>query len=181
MIRTCITGIIIMLVCIACQSNATTNKPQAASEAATDTQSSKTAPYVLPKHLGKGSLSFKANGTLYQADPAHAKAFSNAQMPAAMIMARNDNGLTVSVQFGYTKEGAYKIDRDGKGTVGFTINNAMYWVRMPSNGEYLTINITKAQTIGNVILLSGTFEGVLEDKDGNKITITDGQFTTDNL
>jgi hypothetical protein len=45
----------------------------------------------------------------------------------------------------------------------------------------LTVIVTGIKSIGTVLFLSGTFEGVLEDKDGNKVQITEGRFTTESL
>ena len=169
-----------------CRGNATGKQNESIGEVESK-QTTDTTPAQRPHHgrlthQSKGSLSFKLNGELYEADAAHVKSFSNTQIPLAMIMARNEKGLTVSMQInGGNKEGEYKIDRDGKGTVGFNINNKMYWVRMPSKGDYLTVTITATKPIATVILLTGTFEGQLEDKDGNRITITDGNFTTESL
>jgi hypothetical protein len=159
-----------------CQGNAAVDKATSK-----DTVPAAKPPYGGARHQSKGSLSFKANGTGYEADPAHVKAFANAQVPLAMMLSKSDNGLSVSFQIRYNGKGEYKIDRDSKGTVGFTINGKMYWVVNASSGDYLDIAITDTKEIGTLILLSGTFEGVLEDREGNKVTITDGKFTTESV
>jgi hypothetical protein len=133
-------------------------------------------------HQGKGSLSFKLDGQYYEADPAHVKAFSNSQIPMGMLMARNNNGLSVSMQINNMHgEGTYKMDGDKKGTLNFTINGKTYWTRSVTGKNYLDLVITSTTSIGTVILLNGTFEGLLEDKDGNVVHITEGKFTTESL
>ncbi len=155
----------------ACQSSAAKDKAVPAGQ-----------PHVSSmRHQSKGSFSFKVNGELMEADPAHAKAWRALQMPLTMLLASNDKGLSVSWEWMNEKEGDYKIDGDSKGKVGFTINGKMYWVRSVMKDNYLNIHVTKRTTQATVIILSGTFDGVLEDRDGNKITITDGVFTTESL
>jgi hypothetical protein len=134
------------------------------------------------RHESKGSLSFKMDGVLYEADPAHAKAWTTMQIPLAMLMARNDKGLSVSMQLqNISSEDAYRIDGDRKGNVSFIINGKTYWTRSVMKDNYLDIVITNRKQQATVVLLSGTFEGVLEDKDGNKVQITEGRFTTESL
>lgn len=136
------------------------------------------------KHKSKsvGSLSFKLNGELFEADPSRVKAWTTSQVPLAMLMARNDKGLSVSMQiYNITGEGDYKLDGDSKGSVNFTINEKTYWTRSVTGDNYLNVKITSTKNQATVVLLSGTFEGVLEDKDRNKVQITEGRFTTESL
>jgi hypothetical protein len=130
---------------------------------------------------GKGSLSFKLNGQLYQTDPGHTKCWSTASVPLAMMMAKGD-GLSISWQMGY-KEGerSYKLDGDDKGTVNFTIGGKTYWTRSVKGDNYLDIKITEVKDKYSLKMLSGTFEGVLEDKDRNKVQITEGKFVTEDI
>lgn len=133
-------------------------------------------------HKSVGSLSFKLNGELFEADPSRAKAWTTTQIPLAMLMARNDKGLSVSMQIqNMTGQGVYKLDGDSKGSVNFTVNGKTYWTRSVMGDNYLNVSITNTKNQATVILLSGTFEGVLEDKDGNKVQITEGKFTTESL
>ena len=137
---------------------------------------------VTGAHKSVGSLSFKLNGELYEADPAHVKAWTTTQIPLAMLMARNDKGLSVSMQIqNMTGEGTYKLDGDSKGTINFTINGKTYWTRSVLGDDYLNVIITSTKSMGTLVLLSGTFEGVLEDNDRNKVQITEGRFTTEKL
>ncbi len=133
-------------------------------------------------HKSVGSLSFKLNGEFFEADPARVKAWTTTQVPLAMLMAKNDKGLSVSMQLMNIKgEGAYKLDGDSKGSVNFTVNGKTYWTRSVMGDNYLNVSITSTKSQATVILLSGTFEGVLEDKDGNKVQITEGKFTSEKL
>ena len=78
---------------------------------------------------GKGSLSFKLDGQLYQTDPKRTKCWTTGGIPLAMLMAVGD-GLTISWQMGYTEgETSYKLDGDSKGTINFTIGDKTYWGR----------------------------------------------------
>ena len=137
---------------------------------------------VTGAHKSVGSLSFKLNGELYEADPGRAKAWTTTQVPLAMLMARNDKGLSVSMQIqNMTGKGEYKLDGDSKGNVNFTINGKTYWTRSVMGDNYLNVMVTSTKNQATVVLLSGTFEGVLEDKDRNKVQITEGRFTTEKL
>ena len=80
-----------------------------------------------------------------------------------------------------TGEGTYKLDGDSKGTINFTINGKTYWTRSVLGDDYLNVIITSTKSMGTLVLLSGTFEGVLEDNDRNKVQITEGRFTTEKL
>jgi len=136
----------------------------------------------LADHKSVGSLSFKMNGELFEADAGHAKAWTTVQIPLAMLIARNDKGLSVSMQIqNMTGEGTYKLDGDRKGNVNFTINGKTYWTRSVMGDNYLNLVITNTKSQATVVLLSGTFEGVLEDRAGNKVQITEGKFTTDKI
>lgn len=161
---------------LSCNSNA--DKKSGDSQEVTTT----VRPAAPGTHKSVGSLSFKLNGELLEADPARSKAWTTTQVPLAMLMARNDKGLSVSMQIqGMVGEGEYKLDGDSKGSVNFTVNGKTYWTRSVTGDNYLNVKITSIKNQATVLLLSGTFEGVLEDKDGNKVQITDGKFTTESL
>lgn len=133
-------------------------------------------------HKSVGSLSFKLNGEFFEADPGRAKAWTTNQIPLAMLMAKNDKGLSVSMQMqNITGKGTYKLDGDSKGNVNFTVNGKTYWTRSVKGDNYLDVVITSTKNQATVVLLSGTFHGVLEDKDGNMVQITEGKFTTESL
>jgi len=130
---------------------------------------------------GKGSLSFKLDGQLYETDPQRTKCWSTSSIPLAMLMARGDE-LSVSWQMGYTADQkSYKLDGDKKGTINFTIGKKTYWTKSVMGDNYLNITITGIKDKFGVQLLSGTFEGVLEDKEGNKVQITEGRFVTEDI
>jgi hypothetical protein len=137
---------------------------------------------VSGKYESKGSLSFKLNGEVFEADPAQTKAWTTTQIPLAMLIAKNNKGLSVSMQIkNVTGKGIYKVDSDRKGGGSFTVNKKIYWIRSVMKDDYLNVIIISIKTMGPVLLLSGTFDGVLEDKDGNKVQITEGRFTTESL
>jgi hypothetical protein len=130
---------------------------------------------------GKGSLSFKLDGQLYTTDPQHTKCWTTASVPLAMLMAKGE-GLSISWQMGYEEgKNSYKLDGDRKGTINFTIGGKTYWTRSVKGDNYLDIIITDVKNKYSLKMLSGTFEGVLEDKDGKKVQITEGRFATDDI
>jgi hypothetical protein len=130
---------------------------------------------------GKGTLSFKLDGQVYETDPTRTKCWSTSNVPLAMLMAKGDE-LSVSWQMGYTSgQSSYKLDGDSKGTINFTIAGKTYWTRSVTGDNYLDIKITSVKDKYSLKLLSGTFEGVLEDKDGNKVQITEGKFITEDI
>lgn len=130
---------------------------------------------------GKGSLSFKADGHLYTTDPQRTKCWTVQNIPLAMLIAKGE-GLSISWQMGYQDgRNAYKLDGDSKGTINFTIGEKTYWTRSVMGDNYLNIILTGIKDKYSLKLLSGTFEGVLEDKDGNKVQITEGRFDTDDI
>ena len=167
----------VILVFFSCQGNpgdepASTVKKNDNSEVA-----SKSPPGGITR--GKGSLSFKLDGTLYETDRQRTKCWATSSIPLAMLMARGDD-VNVSWQMGYTaNQKSYKLDGDKKGTINFTIGKKTYWTRKSDN--YLNITITGIKDKASVQLLSGTFEGVLEDKEGNKVQITEGRFVTEDI
>ena len=130
---------------------------------------------------GKGVLSFKLDGQSYKTDPQRTKCWTTTGIPLAMLMAKGD-GLSISWQMGY-EEGkkSYKLDGDSKGTINFTIGGKTYWTRSVMGDNYLDIKVTDIKDKYSLKLLSGTFEGVLEDKDGNKVQITEGSFITEDI
>lgn len=136
----------------------------------------------LGNHKSVGSLSFKLNGEFFEADPSRAKAWTSNGIPLAMLVAKNDKGLSVSAQIkNFNNEGTYKLDSDSKGGASFTVNGKTYGTLSVMKDDCLNVVITGIKTLGPVLLLSGTFEGVLEDKDRNKVQITEGRFTTKSL
>jgi hypothetical protein len=141
----------------------------------------RTKPALGKMSLGKGSLSFKMDGVLYQTDPGHTKCWTTASVPLAMLMARGE-GLSISWQMGYEEgKDSYHLDRDRTGTVNFTIGKKTYWTRSVMGDNYLDIKITNVKDKYSLKMLSGTFEGVLEDKDRNKVKITEGKFVTEDI
>jgi hypothetical protein len=145
------------------------------SSAQTPNASKPSAPSLMK---GKGTLSFKINGQLYNSDSTQTKCWTTATVPLAMLWAKGNN-INISWQIRDMQgTGSYRIDKDSKGSINFTINNKTYWVRKTDGSNYLNISITNVKEVYTVKLLSGTFEGILEDKDGNKVQVIDGKFNT---
>src|SRR3954471_17379867 len=79
---------------------------------------------------GKGMLSFTLNGQLHKSDSTQTKCWTTAQIPLAMLWAKGtDMLISWQIQTVPGAKGTYKIDKDTKGTVNFTIGNKTYWVR----------------------------------------------------
>jgi hypothetical protein len=139
-------------------------------------------PGMQDKRESRGTLSFKLNGEFFEADPAQAKAWTGSGVPLALLTGKNDKGLFVSMQMqNFKGEGAYKLDSDRNGGMSITVNGKDYGIRSVMKDDYLNVVITGIKTLGPVLLLSGTFEGILEDKDGTKVRITEGKFTTESI
>lgn len=137
-------------------------------------------PFGTSTHSSKGSMSFKFNGQLYEADPSHAKGYAMIQSGLGYINGANsEKGILISLELLIRGKGSYSIKGDKDGKVNFTINDVMYWVR--SAGDYLNIEITSVKQMSQLLLLNGTFNGVVEDKDGHKVQITEGKFSTESL
>ena len=127
---------------------------------------------------GKGSLSFKLNGQTWQSDTTQTKCWTSDKTPIAILWAKGQN-INVSWQIqNITGKATYKIDKDSKGTINITAGNKTYWIRKTDGSNYLNITITDIKEVYGVKLLSGVFEGIVEDKDGNKMPVTAGRFTT---
>ncbi|MDP4264847.1 MAG: DUF6252 family protein [Bacteroidota bacterium] len=130
---------------------------------------------------GKGTLSFKINGKLYRSDSSQTKCWTSPNVPLAILWGK---GLSINISWqiqNYNGKGAYRLDNDSKGKINFTLEGKTYWVRKTDGSNYLDIVITGIKDNYSVKLLSGTFEGVLEDGDGNKVRITQGVFVTNGI
>jgi hypothetical protein len=127
---------------------------------------------------GKGSLSFKLNNHTYQSDSTQTKCWTSDKTPSAILWAK---GLDINVSWqiqNVTGKGIYRIDKDSKGTINITTGNKTYWIRKTDGSNYLNITIADIREVYGVKLLSGTFEGIVEDKEGNKVQVIAGRFTT---
>jgi hypothetical protein len=130
---------------------------------------------------GKGTLTFKLNGKFYQTDTSRTKCWTTPTIPVAILWS-SGNGLDISWKILEIKgKGVYRIDRDSRGSVSFSIAGKTYWIRKTDGSNYLTITVTVMKDLYGVKLLSGNFEGIIEDKDGNKVQITEGKFTTEGI
>lgn len=134
------------------------------------------------KRESRGTLSFKLNGQFFEADPANAKAWTGKGVPLAILKATNNQGLDVSMQVeDMTGEGTYKLNCDSRGGISITVNGKTYGLHKAMKEDYLNVVITDIKTVGPVLLLSGTFEAVLDDNNGNKVQITEGRFITEHI
>ena len=125
--------------------------------------------------LSVGTLRFQANGQLYTADTTHARGYAIKQTTLAYINGANAE-MVIGIEWkGVKGPGIYSIDmRSGKAE--FTINHKSY---IPKQAEdYLKITVLSAKQQGAFLLLNGTFEGQLQDRNGNKLKITAGVFET---
>jgi hypothetical protein len=130
---------------------------------------------------GKGTLSFKLNGRTWQSDSTQTKCWTSDKTPIAILWASGKD-VRVSWQIqNITGKATYHIDKDNKGTINITTGNKTYWIRKTDGSNYLNVTITDIREVYGVKLLSGTFEGIVEDKDGNKMQLTAGKFTTQGI
>ena len=126
-----------------------------------------------------GSLSFKCNGQLYTADSAHARAYALKQTDAVFIKGANTENIVLSAEWkGLKGPGVYTItNKESKAE--FTIDHKSYSLKQAD--DYIKIVITNVKQSGSFLLLSGTFEGQLQDNKGIKIKILEGRFETRSL
>jgi hypothetical protein len=123
-----------------------------------------------------GSLVFRCNGQLYTADSIHARGYAVKQTSVAYINGANSETMVIDIEWkGVKGTGTFFINSK-ESNAEFTINHKTYSLKQ--SGSYLKIVIVRAKQQGAFILLSGTFEGQLQDKNGNKATITEGRFET---
>jgi len=131
------------------------------------------------KILSVGSFSFKAGNQTYQADSTHARGYANRTTGIGYITAANKLDMVVDIEMkDMNKAGRYTL-RPSTGKVLFTIDNKTYMLKR--RDDYLQITITRVSNQGSFLLLNGKFEGILTDKLGNVIRISEGIFETKNL
>lgn len=135
--------------------------------------------FVLINPLSIGSLSFKANGQLYEADSAHARGYAVMQTLVAYINGANNENMVMNIEVKGVKANGIFLLNGKENKVDFTINHKTY--SLPGNSDYLKVIINKVKQQGSFLLLNGLFEGQLQDKLGNKIFITEGKFSTYSL
>lgn len=132
------------------------------------------------KLQSKGVLAFKHNGQLFTADAAYARGYAVAATQTGYLTAANSSNMVLNIEkAGMIKPGLYKLVPTQKSKCSITVNSTTYFLKEES--DYLLINITVVREEGNMILLTGSFEGKLHDKKGNSAVITEGNFTTHNL
>ncbi|MGF2412197.1 hypothetical protein [Ferruginibacter sp.] len=126
-----------------------------------------------------GVLNFKCNGQLFTADSTHARGYALKQTDAAFIKAANAENIVLSVEWKGMKGPGIYIITAREGNAVFTINHKTYVLKQ--TGDFIKIVISTVKQSGSFLLLSGTFEGQLQDKNGNKIKISEGKFETISL
>ena len=122
-----------------------------------------------------GALHFQANGQLYTADTTHARGYAVKQTTQAYINGANRE-MVIGIEWkGVKGPGIFSIDtRAGKAE--FTINHKSYFPKQA--GDFIKITVLSAKQQGAFLLLNGTFEGQLQDRNGNRLKITAGIFET---
>jgi hypothetical protein len=122
-----------------------------------------------------GTLHFQANGQLFTADTTHARGYAVKQTTQAYINGASAD-MVIGIEWkGVKGPGIYSIDtRAGKAE--FTINHKSYFPKQA--GDFLKVTVLSAKQQGAFLLLNGTFEGQLQDRNGNKLKITAGIFET---
>ncbi|WP_207510569.1 hypothetical protein [Longitalea luteola] len=125
-----------------------------------------------------GTLRFQANGVLYTADSTHARGYAVKQTSMAYINGAS-NDMVIGIEWqGMKGPGIYAINtRAGKAE--FSINHKSYLPKQAD--DYLKITVRAIKQQGAFLLLSGSFEGQLQDRAGNKLKITAGSFETISL
>jgi hypothetical protein len=123
----------------------------------------------------RGTLRFQANGQLFTADTTHARGYAIQQTTQAYINGASAD-MVIGIEWkGVKGPGIYSIDtRAGKAE--FTINHKSYFPKQA--GDFLKITVLSAKQQGAFLLLNGTFEGQLQDRNGNRLKITAGIFET---
>jgi hypothetical protein len=129
-----------------------------------------------PNIKSVGSLTFRCNGRLYTADSTHARGYAVKQTSVAYINGANSETMVIDIEWkGVKKPGTFLLNSKGS-KAEFTINLKTYSLKQA--GGWLKIVISSVKQQGSFVLLSGTFEGQLQDKNGNKAEITEGRFET---
>ncbi len=87
--------------------------------------------------------------------------------------------MVVGVEWkGVKGPGTFSLDtREGKAE--FSIDHKTFYLKQA--GDYLKITVKAVKQQGAFLLLNGTFEGQLQDRNGNKVKIEAGVFATTNL
>jgi|GEM_PF-5306892 len=126
-----------------------------------------------------GYLSFQCNGILYTADTTHARGYAVKQTGTAFLSAANSQNMVINMQWEkLTGPGTYLITK-AAGKAEFTINHKTFFLKQSE--DYVKVIISSIKQQGPFLLLKGTFEGQLYDKNGNRINITHGKFETIHL
>src|SRR5690349_12548717 len=108
-----------------------------------------------------GTLRFQANGQVFTADTTHARGYAVQQTTLAYINGASAD-MVIGIEWkGVKGPGIYSIDtRAGKAE--FTINHKSYYPKQA--GDFLKITVLSVKQQGAFLLLNGTFEGQLQDR-----------------
>ena len=128
----------------------------------------------------KGSLQFKINGQLVNADATHARGYAAATSKTGFINGANANDMLLNLEMeGLNKTGNVMITTAPKDKCLISINHTNFFIQ--NAGDYIKVTITSVKQSGGMLLLTGSFEGKLHDQQGNEAIISDGKFSTDHL
>jgi hypothetical protein len=133
----------------------------------------------LPQVKSVGSLTFFFNGQLYEADSIHARGYAVKQTSAAYVNGANSDNMIANMEWKEVKAAGTFFINSKSGKAEFAINHKSYSIKQTD--DYLKIVISHVKQQGPFLLLSGTFEGQLQDKNGNKVKITNGRFETKSI
>jgi hypothetical protein len=124
----------------------------------------------------KGTLSFRVQNKVYTADSTHARGYSVTHTAESFINGANSENMVINMEWKSSgAKGVYRITA-GSGKADFTLQYKTYLLLQP--GDYIKIEIRSAKKQDAFVLISGTFEGQLQDRNGHKIIITEGRFST---
>lgn len=127
-----------------------------------------------------GKLQFRINGQLFNADANHARGYAAATSKTGFITGANTNNMLLNLEMeGLHKTGDVMITTASKDKCLIIINHANYFITKA--GDYIKVSITSVKQSGGMLLLTGSFEGILHDNNGKEAIISEGKFSTDHL
>jgi hypothetical protein len=149
-----------------------------------DNQASNTTK-LLENSISNNKLSFKMDGKKVECDK---QIFCMSTPSSAVVQGEFGTKNRMDIGFILDKNDQPQMDKGNViGSIQLTIDGKFYrYFEYWDESEKGAINISKiVKGVGGggiqVKYLSGTFEGILKDDKGNKITITDGQFSSTGL
>ena len=138
------------------------------------------SPRLVGVERSRGTLQFKINGQLFNADATHARGYAAATSKTGFINGANANNMLLNLEMeGLNKTGHVVITTVPKDKCLISINHTNFFIQ--NAGDYIKVTITSVKQSGGMLLLTGSFEGKLHDNNGNEAIISDGIFSTDHL